>query len=242
MQKTIVTLREIQDRLSSLKKAGFIRSARRGPTGIGHTLEKELGLTENNFPMPDIGGHTELKAVRKHAEKTRSLVTLFTFNRAAWEMHQSEVIERFGSIDASNRRALWSTVYYQQANPQNLKINLPESAGTVDLVHDSGVKIASWEIDTIVDKFISKLGKLLVVLAENQKAGDSGAEEFWFNEAYLYENPSPQIFFDAFQQSKIAIDVRMYIKPAGGVRNHGTGFRIKEEDITSLYANRRKVL
>ncbi|MBF0517873.1 MAG: hypothetical protein HQK97_12330 [Nitrospirae bacterium] len=73
-----MTFVEIIKRLKSLKEQGFIQSLRRGPTGVGYTLETKLALNETNISLPDIGGRVELKATRRSSS---SLITLFTFNR-----------------------------------------------------------------------------------------------------------------------------------------------------------------
>ena len=73
-----MTLAEIQRKLNHLKEKGFIPSLRRGSTGIGYTLEKELGLKESNIAIPDLGGRVELKTSRRESS---SLITLFIFNR-----------------------------------------------------------------------------------------------------------------------------------------------------------------
>ncbi len=234
-----MTLKEIQNNLKSLKAKGFVPSRRKGPTGIGHTLEQELNLTETNLAIPDIGGRVELKATRKNSG---SLVTLFTFNRAVWQLHQKEIINNYGYSDDQNRQSLYSTVIYGQQNPQNLKIELDKSNNKIHLYHDSGNLLATWSVFTIVGKFISKLERLLVVLAENQINDETDKEEFLFNEAYLLENPSPENFIDAFENSQIAIDIRMHLKSTGTVRNHGTGFRIKENIIINLYADKKQIL
>ena len=234
-----MTLQEIQKRLAALKDAGFVPSRRKGPTGIGLTLEKSLDLAESNLAVPDIGGRIELKATRKNSQ---SMVTLFTFNRAAWARPQKEIIEQYGYADADGRKALYSSVFHRQKNPQDLEITLDKAEHKVHLRHASGAPLATWSIYTIVGKFVSKLERLLVVLADNRQNETSGREEFWFNRAYLLENPSPENFLSAFENAQIAIDVRMHLKAGGTVRNHGTGFRIKEPDIINLYADRRKIL
>jgi hypothetical protein len=38
------------------------------------------------------------------------------------------------------------------------------------------------------------------------------------------------------------IDIRMHLKPSGGVRNHGTGFRISEKNLMLLYANKKRLI
>ena len=83
---------EFTEKLSLLRAEGFVPSARRGPTGVGHTLEQRLGFTENNFVIPDLG-EVELKATR---DEMRNLITLFTSDRDAWRVPQSELIKRFG--------------------------------------------------------------------------------------------------------------------------------------------------
>jgi len=71
-------LKELIKKLEALEQKGYLETSRQGPTGIGHLLEKEMGLFENNIPIPDIGGRVELKATRRNVN---SLITLFTFNQ-----------------------------------------------------------------------------------------------------------------------------------------------------------------
>lgn len=54
---------EVAERFRSLRDKGFIASRRHGNTGIGFTLETELGIVENNIAEPDLG-EIELKAHR----------------------------------------------------------------------------------------------------------------------------------------------------------------------------------
>ena len=187
-----MTLQEIQKQLALLKRRGLIQSKRKGSTGVGYTLEQELNLSENNLAIPDIGGRIELKATRK---KSTSLITLFTFNKSVWHIPQKKIIKTYGYLDEKkNRQSLYSSVFYAQENPQNLKIELDKSAHKIHLHHDSGILLATWSIYTMIGKFTSKLERLLMVLADNQINQISGKEEFLFDEAYLLENPSPDNF------------------------------------------------
>lgn len=226
-----MNFKDIQKKLQALKDKGFVETRRRGPTGIGHTLEQELQLTENNLAIPDLGGRVELKANRKNSG---SLVTLFTFNRSVWLLPQKEIIESFGYIDENGRQALYSTVFHQRMNPQNLQIQIDRKAHKVNLCRDDLV-LGSWSVYTIIGKFITKLERLMIIFAECQINELSGKEEFHFNEAYFLEEPDPDKFLDAFEKGIIAIDLRMHLKPTGTVRNHGTGFRIDERNLPELY-------
>ncbi|MDE0471219.1 MAG: MvaI/BcnI family restriction endonuclease [Ekhidna sp.] len=233
-----MNLKEIQQRLEDLKGRGFISTHRRGPTGIGHTLEQELQLDENNLAIPDLGGRVELKANRK---KSGSMVTLFTFNRSVWQMSQREVIETFGYIDDKGRRSLYSTVFHSSPNPQGLEIQIDRGNHQVHLCHKNQM-LGTWSVFTIVGKFVTKLERLIVVFADNRISEETGKEEFHFNEAYLLDKPDPDNFLDAFEKGLIAMDVRMHLKPTGALRNHGTGFRIDERNIPNLYEHREQII
>ena len=233
-----MNLKEIQKRLTDLKDRGFIKTYRRGPTGIGYTLEQELQLDENNLSIPDIGGRVELKANRK---KSSSMVTLFTFNRSVWQMSQKEVIKKFGYVDEKGRKALYATIFHGTTNPLGLEIKIEKEDHKIHL-YNKNQCIGTWSVFTIVGKFVTKLERLLVVFADNRINEDTNGEEFHFNEAFLLDKPEPDNFLKAFDKGLIAIDVRMHLKPTGSVRNHGTGFRIDERNILNLYASRKKII
>ena len=233
-----MTLKEIQKRLTALRDKGYVPSRRKGPTGIGHTLEQELELNETNIAIPDLGGRVELKATRRNAS---SLITLFTFNRGIWQLPQKEVVEKFGYVDEDNRKALYSTIYVGKQNTQGLTLTIDKNNNQVKLIHKPTLKvIAIWSIFTIVGKFISKLERAIFVLAQS-RLDMQGKEQFYFDESYLLEHPSPDKFLEAFENSLIAIDIRMHLKERGTIRNHGTGIRIFEKDIIQLYGKRRKL-
>lgn len=232
-------LAEIQRRLNQLKEKGFIPSLRRGPTGIGYTLEKELGLRESNVAIPDIGGRVELKTSRRNAS---SLITLFTFNKGVWQISQKRVIESYGYYDENGRRALYATVWQGQENSLGLSISLDETNNRVNLTHrSSNAPIAVWNVYMLVGKFTSKFARLIFVLADSRIAKNN-REEFHFNEAYLLEEPTPESFIKAFRSLEIGIDIRMHLRPDDSVRNHGTGFRIQEKDMLMLFGKRRRLI
>lgn len=231
-------LTELMKRLDQLKKKEYIRSLRKGPTGVGHLLENELGLSETNVAIPDIGARLELKATRKNAN---SLITLFTFNRAVWKIRQKEIIEKYGYIDNKRRKALYSTVSNTTPNAQGFYL-IPDSQKHVvslkNVKEDSD--IAEWSTYVLAGKFMTKLDRLLLIFADNKYDGQY--EMFWFNEAYLLEKPTPEQFLKAFEINEFFIDIRMYLRASGGVRNHGTAFRISEKNLLDLYAQKRKLL
>jgi len=233
-----MTLKKVQNKLREIKNKGFVKSLRRGSTGIGYTFERLFGVKENNIPIPDIGGRVEIKTIRKDSQ---SLITLFTFNRGVWHIRQKELIQKYGYIDNKGRFALKNTVFYGKPILQKLGLEIDEHKNTIHLI-DVTTKntVATWDVYVIVGKFMTKLSRLLIVLADRKII--KGKEYFHYNEAYLLTNPSPRSFIKAFKKSLIGIDLRMHLKESGAVRNRGTAFRIKEKNLIELYEHRKKLI
>lgn len=231
-------LRELVKKLEKLKEKGFIQTLRKGPTGVGHLAETELGLDETNVAIPDIGGRVEIKATRKNVN---SLITLFTFNRVVWKVKQKEIIEKYGYIDDKGRQALYNIANTKEPNTQGFYLVIDAERNLIILKNKNEKQnIAEWSTYVIVGKFMTKLDRLLLILADNNLENDT--EYFHYNEAYLLENPTPEQFLQAFKKNELMIDLRMHLKENGGVRNHGTAFRIAEKHLKDLYAKQRRLI
>lgn len=231
-------LKELIKRLEKLSEKGFVETSRKGPTGIGHLLEKELGLDETNIAIPDIGGRVELKATRRNAN---SLITLFTFNRAVWLIKQKELILKYGYRDEGGRQALYSTVSNRTPNAQGFYISLDPAKNLIILRNkDYDFHFAEWSTYVLAGKFMTKLDRLIIVLADSVEI--DGKEHFHFNEATLVEHPTPEKFLEAFNNNEMFLDIRMHLKESGAVRNHGTAFRTKEKNLLLLYSKQRRLI
>ena len=225
-------LSELQARLKQLNVEGFVPSERSGPTGIGHTLETRLGLAENNLPIPDIGGRVEVKATRAN---TNNLITLFTFNRAVWKFKNKDLVERWGYFDETRGRpALYTTVSAKEENALGLQLSVSEDANQLSMAHmPSETLLATWDMYYIVGKFVTKFERMLFVHADSKRV--DGREFFHYNEAEILSEPSSLTFRDGFADGSVTIDIRMYLRPSGAARNHGTGFRILEQNLPRLF-------
>lgn len=134
-----MTLDEFRDAFAKLRSKGWVRSLCRGPTGVGHTLEKLLGLRENNVALPDLG-EIELKA---HRINSPSMVTLFTFNKEAWKVPPIEAIQHYGIVDQRGRLSLYCTV---SRSPNSFGLFLHIDNNTVSIRHVSGAIITEWDL------------------------------------------------------------------------------------------------
>lgn len=216
---------EFRGRFKEIRQHGFYRSARRGPTGVGHTLEQALGLTENNVAIPDFGG-VELKA---HRDSVTSLITLFTFNRKAWVMHPLSAIRTYGTRDANGRLGLYFTMS-QVPNSSDLFLTLTDEA--VSVQHTSGQTIVRWFTADLSAQFRAKMPALVLVTARTEVRG--GVEYFNYYRARLLTGTSPTLIADQIRRGNILVDLRLH--DAGThARNHGTGFRVRERDLDQIF-------
>jgi hypothetical protein len=233
-----MTLTELIKRLKILKNKGFVPSKRKGPTGIGYTFESELNLKETNIAVPDLGGRIELKTTRINSN---SFVTLFTFNKSVWQIHPKEAINKYGYYDENKRHCLYVTVGFGESNNQGLLLDIDKTNQYLQLKDKTDFLVGNWKISHIVAKFLSKMSKLIVVFADSRK-NNNGDEEFYYESAYLLTNPSDDNFIEAIKKKSAFVDIRMYLRKDGSVRNHGTGFRVYEKDLGILYGDKRKLI
>ncbi|MBU3943013.1 hypothetical protein KKA24_03455 [Patescibacteria group bacterium] len=233
-----MNLETLKRNLQKIKKMGFVKTHRKGDTGIGKTLEDLLGIKENNIPLPDIGGIAELKSYRKGA---KSMMTLFTLEPLPKGGDRDRMLlDNFGYSKRDNQRSkeLHITLSSKKYNAQRLKLSVEK-----DKIKVKGEKRRLnifWDIKSVEDKFNNKLPALVYVMANVKMI--NGLEYFHFNEAYLLENFSFELFKKRIRADDITVDFRMYYRPNGSVRNHGTGFRVKTEKLDDCFSKRKKLI
>jgi hypothetical protein len=213
-----------------IKAKGFIKSHRKGDTGVGHTFEQELGLTENCISGPDIDGK-ELKAARKGAGGKQ---TLFT-KEGEWQIGQLNFIEKYGF--PHNK-------YPDEMSAQSTVTRIKNNRGFwihtgdkyVSIKHEE-LEIVRWNWNSLIDQFAHKFPACVKVFADVQKR--NGVEYFHYNEAYKYTGTDKNLFRKAIEDDIICIDLRLrtqYNVGSGqGVRNRGTAFRINHDNMDKLF-------
>ena len=220
-----MTLEELKERFYLLKNKGFVKSQRKGNTGVGYTFETLLGLDENNLALPDVTG-VEIKAHRDHS---KSMITLFTFNRKSWKMKPLDAIRKYGSLDENGRLGMY---YTMSLSPNSAGLFLHVSDEEIAVRHISGEIVATWELTTLSERFTQKIPALLLVSAHVEER--AGIEYFHFYRARLMSETSPDLLSDLFKNGSILVDLRLHDK-GKSARNHGTGFRTFEDKLPSLF-------
>ena len=221
-------LAEFTQKFAHLQQQGFIPSTRHGATGVGKTLEDALGITENNLAIPDIG-RIELKA---HRVKSPSMVTLFTFNRKAWQIPPKEAIKKYGSWDAENKRMGLYYTLSLKPNSAGLFIYITDQQVTVR--HISGEIVVVWHLATLKERFQQKIPAMILVSALTEER--NGKEYFHFYRAQLLQGTSTHLLQNQFREETILVDLRLHERDdTHGARNHGTGFRCAIKNLPRLF-------
>ncbi len=222
-----MNLEEFRKKFQKIKNMGFVKTMRKGPTGVGYTFETLLGIEENNINGPDIED-IEIKA---HRLNSTNLITLFTFNNKVWQINPLEAIRKYGTPDKNGRLGLYFTMS-QKPNSQGLFVYITDD--DIQLRHLDGTVIAIWSIDKLVERFNQKIPALLFVIAEVEER--DGIEYFHYIRAQLLRGTTKSVLLSQFKEENIVVDLRLHDKGTRA-RNHGTGFRCYEENLPKIFSH-----
>lgn len=231
---------------SGIVNKGWVKTHRSGPTGIGKTLEDLLGIVENNIDGPDFGDY-ELKSCRIDSN---SMLTIFTKTPQP-KGAINNLREVFGySSEAydNNEKVLHSTLSADRFvsiadTGRSLKISCgPEK---ISIIADDNIEYAYWTRNQLKIAFEKKY-KNKFVYAKAEARGSGANEEFRFIEAYEVSGFDYEAFVNLLEQGKIYIDLRIG-QYHGGIKDgqthdHGTGFRIKENDQQYLFKINKRIV
>ena len=200
-----------------------------GTGGPGLLLEDLIGIDRNNRDGPD-SGVWELKF---HSGK--SPLTLFHLTpQPKRVMH--EFVRGYGWPDSKGRTSCRHTIWgnssrgFKIVNDVNRIIVRNEGP-----VADIDITPPYWTHDNLINAFVYKLRRLAVVHGTKRKG------KVRYEYARLYSEPKTTDFISAIERGLIAIDFDARTNLSGmGLRDHGTKFRIKIEDLSSIYLKNEK--
>jgi len=241
----VKTYQELLKTLKKIKQQGFIKTHRKGPTGIGKTLEDLLGIKENAIPGPD-AILTELKSARKGSS---SMLTLFTKSPLPYGSN-AVLLDEYGyPKPGTNRKHLHTTInavsYNTLKGKKGLKINIKNDRVEILGPNKNVAKKLKvepyWDREILQKQFLKKYPHaLLYVKADSQGRGSN--EEFHFNEAWYMHGFSFSNFIKLLKQKVILVDIRIGQYADGSPHDHGTGFRVMPDKLDLCFSSRKKVL
>ena len=219
-------LTEFKEKFEKVKAIGFVKALRKGPTGVGHTLEQLLGMTENNIALPDLG-EVELKGKRINSG---SMITLFTFNRKAWKMKPLDAVKAYGSLDKNARLGLYYTL---SPIPNGAGLFLHVEPEAISVRHIAGQVVAEWQIEDLTRRFKQKIPAFVLASAISEER--DGVEWFRYTRAQIVYGTTPNILQEQIAAGNIVVDLRLHDQGTRA-RNHGTAFRVKEKNLSQIFS------
>jgi hypothetical protein len=252
---------EFLRKMTNIKAMNYVPSHRKGPTGIGKTLEDLLGIKENNIPGPDFTKH-ELKSARVNSA---SMITLFTkapkpraVNTILRETYGRMVkVEIKGSkrfkhpkIDSKQTTLVGERIVQPKEESRfiedlelhttvdafrfnNLDFKIEVSKDRIVLLNKKNIEVY-WDSELLRNSFEEKYYKLAYVLAECKEI--SGKEHFWYTEGSLLDGFSFEKFTELLEKGILKVDIRLGHNEDGTRHDHGTGFRIMERYLPQCFS------
>jgi hypothetical protein len=243
--------------LLSIQQKGWIHTERSKNDGaVGNTLEDLLEIPENNLAIANTVDW-ELKAQRK---KTSSMITLFHIDPQPRKPESvvSRVLLPFygwahkeaGLKYPLNEMSFRATLNGNTYTDRGMKLNVESLKRTVDIVYNpektserhkewfervvsyhgpTEKVIASWSFDDLQTKCVGKIRNTIYVVADSRTVNEQ--EEFNFEKIMLLEDFAFNKFLRGLISGHILVDFDARTR-----HNHGTKFRIKQNNWPVLYS------
>lgn len=198
-----------------------------GGTGApGLYLEHLLDLRTSNVDVPDIAGW-ELKYTSGN-----SLITLFhkeAFPRGTIRY----IINKWGWIGKNGRPSFRHTICGRSD-----RFKVVDDANSIRVrPHNEDDLVPHWPHNELLRAFARKLSHLILVRGSYQRK----LRVVRYNSAEYLTNAQITDLIEAIVRGTICIDFDAYIKENNAIRNHGTKFRIKSDDLRTIYTDRMTV-
>ncbi len=235
----INTLDDFKKKYLEICNMGWIKTHRSGPTGIGKTLEDLLDIKENNINGPDFGDY-ELKSCRI---KSDSMLTIFTkapLPKGVISLLRLAFGYSFHYVynDDKILHATLSANKFTKIENTGRSLKISCFPSKICIIADDNIERAYWMKEDLKNVFEKKY-KSKLIYAKAESRGNGEKEEFHFVEAYELSGFNYDNFVYLLEQGKIYIDLRIGMygdgPKQGQTHDHGTAFRIKNDDLQLLF-------
>ncbi len=230
-----------------VRDLGWVRSHRSHNTGIGKTLEDLMGVEENNLDEPDFG-NIEIKSQRKY---TSSYITLFTKAPSFPNRANTLLRDKYGIQNEDNPKikklhcSMFSSHFNNTYEKWGFRLR-PSDTENKLFIDVKNLKSEVLDNNTIyydydvLKKTIShKLNVLAFVNTDNKTVDDE--EHFHFTDCKIFYKCNFDKFISLISNDKIMYDIRIGSYKTGSnfgkVHDHGSGFRVKREDMRLVFSS-----
>lgn len=252
----IYTKETLIQALKEIKQRGWVPNARHGNSGgVGNTLEELLDIPENNLPIPN-AAEWELKCQRIG---TSSLTTLFHMEPSPRAMRfvPNLLLPEYGwKHKQAGSSYLESEMSFRQTisavartdrgfgivvDRSDRKVIVSFDSKCVDPRHKEWLARVNqrvglgelnpqpyWGFDDLFHKAGTKLHNCFYVRAEVKR--EDGKEFFHYKDVLMLEKLSLEKFINTIRIGAVLVDF-----DARSGHNHGTKFRLRQDQLPNLY-------
>lgn len=238
-------INDLLERFNKIKKMGYVKSIRKGNTGIGATFEYLIGKEEDQRPEPDFKG-IEIKTKMYH---TKTDINLFsanpsgdgkkeTFRLVRIYGHPDKVLKEYNVLNCcvfGNKNTLVSNRFYFRLSIDyfNQRIILQIRDINGDLIDNS----TYWTIDGLRERVYKKLNTLALIHAFKKVSSTDVFYKYYKIKFYRIKNF--ETFLKLIENGTIGVVFKIGVfrfgDRKGEPHDHGTSFQINEDNLELLY-------
>lgn len=236
---------EFKKIFEKVKNKGWIKSLRKGDTGIGYTFETLIGKKEENLPISDYGA-IEIKTTRKYSRKRIHLFSAVPDGDYLFPIKR--ILDTLGYPDKEqpkykvfqmgfNGKSFSNIGYYKKGI---IKINYNQKKIDFVVLKSNGYNIEiniSWSFQLLYQRLYLKLKKLAYITAESKFK--NGEEYFYYSSLRMYKLKNFTTFLKLIEIGDIEIRFSIGVfksgKREGQIHDRGTCFSISEKNIDKLF-------
>lgn len=227
-----------------INKLGWIKSMRKGYTGLGYTFEYLLGKKEDSLPLPDFG-NIEIKTVRYNSRKK---IHLFSIMPDGDSIFPTNILDKLGYPDKTYKNIKvfnmdFNTINYTPiglykmgkiiVDSKNEKINFI----AIDYLGNNLNIKTSWSFKMLKERLFLKLKKIVII--ESLSKEQNNSEYYYYKKMNYYILKDFDTFIKLIEEGTINIGIKISFhkdkENFGKIKTRGTVFSICLNDIEKLY-------
>lgn len=247
----MIEINKLRKKLIEIKDLGWVDNQRPSNKdgGIGNTFEDLLGIKENNNKAADYIG-IEIKCKR---ELNSSYISLFSKSPSSPYRANTYLREKYGEIRDENhpeKKKLYASIFGHRDSivygKYKMKLKVNKRSKVLELIikdlEGNQLDKVNWSFESL-EKASHKIKSLLLVLTETRRQNNK--TQFYYSKAELFTGFDFNKFLESIKSGYIQFDIRIGVyssgKSYGKTHDHGSGFRIKHNNLIELYKRYIKV-
>lgn len=238
-------IQQLKVKFEEVMKIGWLEADTKNSGIFGITFEKLIGLTPNEFQIPDFDG-IEIKT---KSNSKFNYISLFNCTPTGPHYHEVEIIkDAFGYPDSTlkNFKVFNGDVFANKLNRIGnkfyFKLNVYDNKAriTLSVYNNKKNKIEEstyWDFDILEEKVNRKLNYLALINVEKRKANNK--IRFKYKKIRFYKLKNFKTFVDLIKSGVIKVCFNLSIyrdqNRLGKIHDRGTSFAIEEKNINMLF-------